>query len=119
MNRSARRKARAEGRLARDAKPEEIFPDDRHGPIQPEAYDTMNKVAHALKAIFGDNYDITLFVAERQPPAGQDRAPRFNYISTAAREDMVAVLEAFVAKHKGAWLKLDKIADEPPTGRAQ
>lgn len=116
MNRHDRRKSQ---KLSRDATPDEIFPDGRHAPIQPEIHELMNKVAGALKDTFGPNYDITLFVAERTPPAGVDRLPRFNYISTAERPDMLAVLKAFIEKNEATAAKVDKIADEPPTSTPQ
>ena len=62
---------------------------------------------------------MTLFIAEAEAPAGENRDPRFNYASTANREDMIAVLEAFVLKQRSAAAKLDKIADEPPTEMKQ
>lgn len=104
MNRHERRK------LSRDARPEEIF-GGRHGPIQTEIRDQMNAVAAALQQGF-PGYDITLFVAERE---ADGRLPRFNYISTADRRDMLAVLKAFVLKNDAEAAALDKINDAPPT----
>lgn len=115
MNRHDKRKRR---KLARHGTPDEIFPPSQpHGPIQPEIHERMNKVADALRLAF-PGCDITLFVAERDATAGR-KYPRFNYISTAAREDMVAVLKAFVAKNNAEAGKVDKIMDPPPTRTRQ
>ena len=112
MNRHERRK------LARHATTkDEIFP-GRHGPMQPEIADVMVRVMDALKEGF-PNHDITLFISERDVPEGEDRLPRFNYASTGEREDMLAVLEAFVAKHREEGAALDKIAETPPTETRQ
>jgi hypothetical protein len=111
MNRHQRRK------LSRHAKPEEILPGG-HGPIVNEIRDRMIAVMDVLRKGF-PGCDITLFISERNAPAGENRDPRFNYISTADRRDMLAVLEAFVAKHRAEGAKLDAIADEPPTGSKQ
>lgn len=116
MNRHDRRKA---AKLSRDATPDEIMPPgERHAPIVPEAREQMLGVMQALKQTFGERYDITLFIAERQPQGGRD-LPRFNYASTADRADMVAVLEAFVQRQKEQGAKLDRIADVPPSERPQ
>lgn len=108
MNRHERRK------LARDATPEEIFP-GRHGPIQTEVREQMNQLAKFLQSEL-PGYDITLFVAERE---ADGRFPRFNYISTADRRDMIAVLKAFIAKNEAEGEKVAKINDEPPTETKQ
>ena len=47
----------------------------------------------------------------------EGRAPRFNYMSTEDRRDMVAVLEAFIARNSEAEA-IDRAIDEPPAGRA-
>lgn len=114
MNRHARR---AQEKLSRHATNDEIFP-GKHGPVQPEVADNMARTMRALQAIFGDNYDITLFIAERNATGGRD-APRFNYASTADRCDMYAVLRAFLAKNSALAETLDKIADAPPTEQKQ
>lgn len=111
MNRHERRK------LSRHATNDEIFP-EKHGPVQPEIASQMTATLKALKAIYGDNYEITLFIAERKATADRAR-PRFNYGSTAARRDMYAVLRAFLAKNEALGDALDKIEDEPPTGQRQ
>lgn len=119
MNRKQRREQQSRNaKLARDAKPGEIFPQN-HGPVQSNLVDTMTSVVRMLKHHLGFNYDVTLFVAERLAPDSEQRLPRFNYISTAARPDMIAVLDAFAAKQKAEGAKLDKIEDEPPTGARQ
>lgn len=106
MNRHERRK------LSRHATPEEIFP-GRHGPIQTDVRDTMNKLAQALKDIF-PGFDFTLFVFK-----GDDEESRFNYISTAERADMVAVLKAFILKYEQEAAAIEKINDAPPTTTKQ
>ena len=91
-----------------------------HGLVIIDPYDAekMTKIVVALQAMFGSNYNITLFIGERKPTGGRD-APRFNYMSTADRRDMHAVLRAFLAKNEAIGATLDKIADAPPTERAQ
>lgn len=111
MNRQQRRK------LSRNATNEEIFP-DKHGPVQSEVAENMTNTLRALKAVFGDGYEITLFIAERNATGGRD-APRFNYGSTADRRDMFAVLRAFLAKNEALSSTLDKIEDAPPTESRQ
>lgn len=114
MNRHKRRKAR---KLSRDATPDEIFPPDHpHAGVQPGIRDQMLETMEILRKGFA-GYGITLFLNERGNPAG--RLPRFNYASTESREDMLAVLEAFVAKHRGEADKLDKIKGAPPTAVRQ
>lgn len=110
MNRRERRK------LSRHATNEEIFPGG-HGPIQSDIRERMLAVMEALRQGF-PGFDITLFVAERVPSEGRTE-PRFNYASTAEREDMYAVLRAFLAKNQVLGDKLDRIADAPPTERPQ
>jgi hypothetical protein len=111
MNRHQRRR---DQKLSRDASPDEIFPAG-HGPVQRSVVDLMTAALDGLRKALGPNYHVTLFVAERVPPAEEARLPRFNYMSTGHREDMLAVLEAFVAKNRAAAPKLDRIADDPPT----
>ncbi len=112
MNRHQRRK------LSRNATNEEIFP-GKHAPIlETGAAETMTKTMKALQAIFGDNYDITMFIAERTATEGRSE-PRFNYMSTADRRDMCAVLRAFLAKNEALGKTLDKIEDEPPSAARQ
>lgn len=115
MSRKDRRASEAEARkLARHATPNEIFPAS-HGPVQSSLVDVMKAGVDALREALGPNFDVTLFVAERLPPADEARLPRFNYMSTACREDMLAVLDAFVLKNREAGPKLDRINDAPPT----
>lgn len=47
------------------------------------------------------------------------RLPRFNYISTADREDMLAVLEAFIAKNRRDGSILDRINNPPASQMKQ
>lgn len=115
MNRHQRRR---DQKLSRDATPDEIFPAG-HGPVQRSVVDVMTAALDGLRKDLGPNYHVTLFVAERVPPAEEARLPRFNYMSTGHREDMLAVLEAFVAKNREAGPKIDKIVDEPPTKAKQ
>lgn len=107
-----------ERKRARDATPDEIF-SGPHGPLQASIADVLPRVMDELRRVF-PGYELTLFVAE---PAGigsaEDRLPRFNYISTAARPDMLAVLKAFVAKNEAAAPKLDRFEDAPPTETRQ
>lgn len=103
-------------KLSRDATDDEIFP-DRHGPIQGNISDLMLAAMRALKEGF-PGFEITLFLAEKKPSEGRAQ-PRFNYASTAAREDMYAVLRAFVAKNAEIAPALDKINDAPPTDSKQ
>ncbi len=119
MNRQQKRGAAARARkLARNASASEIFPAP-HGPVQSNLVNLMRVAVDALREQLGKNFDITLFVAERLPADGSDRLPRFNYMSTAAREDMVSVLKAFAEKNAAIGAKLDKIEETPPTGTAQ
>lgn len=113
MNRHERRKA---AKLSRDATPDEIFPDG-HSPIPGETAPKMTAVLEALLQGF-PGCDVTLFVAERAATEGRE-LPRFNYISSAERPDMLAVLKAFVAKNEVEGAALDKINDAPPTGSVQ
>lgn len=109
MNRQQRRK------LSRHATNDEIFPDG-HKPIPTDTASVMTAVMKMLQDFF-PGFEITMFLAEKQGKAG--RAPRFNYMSTAAREDMYAVLRAWLAKNEAIAEKLDKIDDAPPTERRQ
>lgn len=114
MNRKQRR---TEMKRSKDATPDEIFPGRNHRPIQGDIHGTMNTLAEALKDIF-PGFDFTLFVAERHQPS-KKQLPRFNYISTCDREDMIAVLKAFIAKNEVMAEDLDKINEPPPTSTKQ
>lgn len=119
MNRRERRAQQSRtAKLARNASAEEIFPGG-HGPVQSGLVDLMTVAIEALRESIGSNYDVTLFVAEREPADGSARLPRFNYMSTAAREDMLAVLKAFADRNGALGPTLEKIKDEPPTRTAQ
>lgn len=112
MGESRRRK------LARDTTdPEEIFPAG-HGPVQSETVAFMHTLLGAVREAL-PNFDVTIFLSEREVLDGTDRLPRFNYGSTADRPDMLAVLKAFVAKNEVAASALDKINDPPPSGARQ
>ena len=115
MNRKQRR---ADRKRSRDATPGEIFPGE-HGPVQTSLQELMPGLLRIIQRHLGPNFSVTLFIAENEPPKGENRDPRFNYASTACREDMIAVLEAFILKQRSAGAKLDKIADEPPTETRQ
>jgi glycerol-3-phosphate responsive antiterminator len=110
MNRHQRRK------LSRHATNDEIFPGG-HAPIQSSARDKMLAIMQVLKDTL-PGFEITLFIAERKASEGRTE-PRFNYASTAAREDMYAVLRAFLAKNEAIGATLDQIADAPPTDSKQ
>jgi hypothetical protein len=120
MNRRDRRAARAQGQtLARDRTPDEIFPPHHpHGPVQPQAETLMRTLLDFARDKL-PGYDITVFLSERQAPEGSNRLPRFNYGSTCDRADMVAVLQAFIAKNTRSAEKLDKINEPPPTETRQ
>lgn len=110
-----RRLAKAKSTLSRHATDDEILPGG-HRPLEPTVGDAMIAILEAVKATFPD-HEITLFIAERTGKDGQ--LPRFNYASTAAREDMYAVLRAFLNKNSAIADKLDKIMDEPTTETRQ
>jgi hypothetical protein len=119
MNRRERRAQQSRtAKLARNASPEEILPGG-HGPVQSGLVDLMTATVDVLRESIGLNYDVTLFVAERTPADGSTRLPRFNYMSTAERADMLAVLKAFTDRNGSLGPTLDKIEDEPPTRTAQ
>lgn len=111
MNRHDRRKAK---KLSRDATIDEIFVGS-HAPIPGNTATRMTAAVEVLLEAF-PNCDVTLFVAEKEATEGRE-LPRFNYISSAERPDMIAVLKAFVAKNDVDGPTLDKIKDEPQ-GRA-
>lgn len=125
-NRHGRRKAakldRAKPKRSKDATPEEIFPDDLpgrgHGPVQSAVVDVMRLVVDTLSQQL-PGFEVTLFVAESHELTKGERLPRLNYMSTAERDDMLAVLEAFVAKNRRDGSILDTINNPPPTGSVQ
>ena len=90
MNRKQRR---AQRKPARNATPEEIFP-GQHGPVQNSLAELMPDLVRIIQDELGSNFTVTLFVAEVEPPATEKRLPRFNYVSSANREDM---REAFLS----------------------
>ncbi|GLK72581.1 hypothetical protein KHC23_07665 [Ancylobacter dichloromethanicus] len=102
-------------KLSRDARPEEIFPGG-HGPVQTRCVEVMKLTLDALREAL-PGYDFTLFAAEREELAGAGREPRFNYMSTAERADMVAVLAAFVLKNRD-MLAVDEAMARKPEGSA-
>jgi hypothetical protein len=104
-------------KLSRDAAPGEIFPGS-HGPVQSQTLvEAMTLVMDTLKKLFGEQFHISLFLAEKESSEGRE-LPRFNYMSTAEREDMIAVMKAFVAKNSD-FAKAEKINEEPPTNARQ
>lgn len=104
---------------ARDATPDEIFGPtySGHGPQQPQAAAAMRRILRKLTKMAPD-FDVVLFLIEK-PERAVGRLPRFNYGATVERADMVAVLDAFVAKNRAHGAVLDKIADPPPTETVQ
>lgn len=78
-------------KLAREASPEENAIPGSHGPVQAEVVGIMEATLDALRAHL-PGWQFTLFAFE---PNGS----RYNYMSTADRPDMVAVLKAFVARN--------------------
>lgn len=110
MNRKERRK------LSRHATTAEIFPEG-HKPIPSETQRVMISVMHILKDAF-PGFEITMFLAEKKVQPGQS-APRFNYMSTADRRDMIAVLRAFIEKHEAVAPKLERFNEKPPTETPQ
>lgn len=113
MNRHDRRAAK---RMSRDATPDEIFPGGAK-PIPVKTADVMTAVMEKLEEFF-PGFHITMFLAEKEPSEGRE-LPRFNYMSTAERPDMIAVLKAFIAKEAIEGPKLERIKDDPPTGAVQ
>lgn len=86
-------------KFARDAGDAENAIPGSHGPVQPSVVDLMTAVLDFCRAQC-PNYTFTLFAAEPVETAdAEKRLPRFNYMSTADRRDMVAVLKAFVARN--------------------
>jgi hypothetical protein len=102
-------------KLSRHATNDEIF-DGAHKPIPTDTASVMTAVMKSLQE-FLPGFEITMFLAEKHGKDGQ--LPRFNYMSTAAREDMYAVLRAWLAKNEAIAHKLDKIDDAPPTESRQ
>lgn len=78
-------------KLARDAGNDENCIPGSHGPVQAEVVGIMEATLDALWAHL-PGWQFTLFSFE---PNGS----RYNYMSTADRPDMVAVLKAFVARN--------------------
>jgi hypothetical protein len=117
MNRQQRRRMeRQNAKLSRNATAEEIFPpNEPHAPIQTGIDEPMRKIVTDIQHHMGPNYTVTLFIAQVKNPTGQ--LPRFNYASTAEREDMLAVLDAFVQRYRKDAPVLDKI-EQPPQGSA-
>lgn len=111
MGESKRRK------LSRDATSEEIFPGG-HGPVQATVVDAMRITLDALQTVLGKNYTVTLFVAEQEATEGRED-PRFNYMSSAARPDMIAVLKAFIKRQEEIGPTLDKLESGPTEGTKQ
>lgn len=102
-------------KLSRDARLEEILP-GRHGPVQDPLVAFMTTILDVCREQL-PGYDFTFFVSERDATAGPDRLPRFNYMSTCEREDMVNVLKAFVQKN-AEMLHVDAAMARKPEGSA-
>ncbi|MEW6256560.1 MAG: hypothetical protein AB1592_11435 [Pseudomonadota bacterium] len=86
-------------KLARDASDAENVVPGSHAPVQSGLVDVMTAVLDFCRAQC-PGYNFTLFAAEPEAAAdAEGRLPRFNYMSTADRRDMVAVLKAFVARN--------------------
>lgn len=100
MNRKERR---AQAKLSRHAKPEEIFPDE-HGPVRGLEKvgkgDVMTNLLKALQELM-PGWEFTLFMFEPPEQAKiANRLPAFNYGSTVERADMLSVLKAFILKNE-------------------
>ncbi|CAA0096116.1 Uncharacterised protein [Starkeya nomas] len=103
-------------KLSRDARPEEIFPGG-HGPAQSDVVGVMKATLDTLREML-PGYQFTLFVAETdETGAAAGRDPRFNYMSTAERADMVKVLAAFCLKNRD-MLAIDEAIQRKPEGSA-
>lgn len=116
-NRQGRRRiAASQRKLSRDAAPGEIL-GKTDMPIRVDAKQVMASILKVCQEQF-PGYDVTLFLAAKEAAPGEE-FPRFNYGSTASREDMIAVLMAFIDKQaKLAGLNVE-IADEPPVETPQ
>lgn len=66
-----------------------------HDKIQPELIEDMNKVAAALNEIFKP-YGFCLLIF----PFGENKESRMNYISNAARTEMLIALKEFIANNE-------------------
>jgi hypothetical protein len=109
-----RRNAKAAGMQdARDAPMEEQLVGGETD-AQPFALQVMNTALKALADV-APQFDITIFMAEKftDQVKAEGRLPRFNYGSTAHREDMYAVLQAFLEKNKHLDKKLEGAAAAP------
>jgi hypothetical protein len=109
MGENKRRKAAA------DAIPGEIFPKRGQGPLQDDVAEVMKIVAAVIEEAL-PNYHMTMFLAEKEPTGGRDHA-RFNYLSTVRREDMLAVLKAWIAKQEREP-DVETLFAQAPAGRA-
>lgn len=105
---------------ARNSKPDEILPGG-HGPVNlPGKGDVMTNLLNALRELM-PGWEFTLFAFEPPETAKTaGRLPRFNYGSTVEREDMLAVLDAFILKNKdpaeyARMAQLDKLRTEQTT----
>lgn len=80
-------------KLARDASNDENCIPGSHGPVQTGVVGIMEAVLDVLREQL-PGWQFTLFAFEPS-----SRGSRYNYMSTADRRDMVAVLKAFVARN--------------------
>jgi hypothetical protein len=69
----------------------------------------MISVIEAIKEVF-PRCHVTLFIADIEGKDGLP--PRFNYASTANRDDMVAVLKAFIERQENEKLKISLVDEK-------
>lgn len=104
-------------KLARDASPEENAIPGSHGPAQDEAQRLMCALLDAFQESL-PGWNFALFMIEPEERArAEGRLPRFNYGSTVARPDMIAILNAWLARQT-EMEAIDKAMSGEAEGRA-
>lgn len=118
MNRKQRRQA-ASGKRSKNATPDEIMPEQKIRPIESYTQRLMTEIMNGI-VVRLPGYHVTLFIAEHADTPGAKGPPfAFNYMSNADREDMCAVLRAFIAKQDAMADQIDRFAEAPPTETRQ
>ena len=105
----------AKRKLARNGTNDENAVPGSHGPAQAQAVDAMKAALDCLREVL-PGWQFTLFAFEPET-AAKGRLPRYTYMSTADRRDMVAVLRAFVARNS-EMEKIDAAMAGKPEGAA-
>jgi hypothetical protein len=88
---------------------------EKEGPIQPELKESANAIAAVINEALNPDGKKTFGFALLMFKFGEaESADLMNYISNAAREDMLTAMKEFIARAEGHYHEPAPIAKQPP-----